>query len=36
MFDPAQQLADVWALGLDAEVEEAVLGGNARRYLGLE
>ncbi len=35
MIDPAEQLADVKALGLDPDVEAAVLGGNARRYLGL-
>ena len=35
MFDPAQQLADARDLDLAPEIEAAVLGGNARRFLGL-
>ncbi len=35
MIDPQRQLADLRALALPEEVEEAVLGGNARRFLGL-
>ncbi len=34
MIDPAVQLADVRALDLGDELEAAVLGGNARRWLG--
>lgn len=35
MFDPEGHLADFRALGLPAAVEERILGGNARRFLGL-
>ncbi len=34
MIDPAAQLDDFRSLGLDAAVSAAVLGGNARRFLG--
>ncbi len=36
MIDPATQLTDLRAMELPADVEAAVLGGNAHRFLGLE
>ncbi len=35
MIAPAQQLADFRALDLDPEVAAGILGGNARRFLGV-
>ncbi len=35
MIDPAQQLEDFRVLDLDTGVAAAILGGNARRFLGL-
>ena len=36
MADPAAEIAAVRALGLDAADEQAILGGNLARLLGLD
>jgi uncharacterized protein len=36
MADPAAEIAAVRSLGLDAAREQAILGGNLARLLGLD
>jgi len=36
MADPAAEIAAVRSLGLDAAAEQAILGGNLARLLGLD